>query len=73
MVSVGDSCRRFFGDFRHLVTWGGGLLPAVGSLEPRIREKALYSRGLRVKKKGKEDLRHEIREIQVKRLACRTD
>ena len=28
---------------RHLVTWGGGLMPAVGSLEPRIREKALYS------------------------------
>lgn len=27
----------------HLVTWGGGLMPAVGSLEPRIREKALYS------------------------------
>ncbi|CAE7448739.1 metap1 [Symbiodinium sp. CCMP2456] len=27
----------------HLVSWGGGLMPPVSSLEPRIREKALYS------------------------------
>eukprot|EP00490_Sorites_sp_Unknown_P023758 CAMPEP_0114697666 /NCGR_PEP_ID=MMETSP0191-20121206/74042_1 /TAXON_ID=126664 /ORGANISM="Sorites sp." /LENGTH=168 /DNA_ID=CAMNT_0001997049 /DNA_START=29 /DNA_END=535 /DNA_ORIENTATION=- len=35
-------CRRVVVDPVNLVTWGGGLMPAVGSLDPRIRDKALY-------------------------------
>eukprot|EP00435_Cladocopium_sp_Y103_P062842 s332_g24.t1 len=41
MSSTG--CRRVVVDPVNLVTWGGGLMPTVGSLEPRIREKALYN------------------------------
>eukprot|EP00439_Symbiodinium_sp_Y106_P033469 s5329_g4.t1 len=35
--------QRLVVDPVHLVSWGGGLMPPVSSLEPRIREKALYS------------------------------
>ena len=42
-MSSGGCQGRVVVDPVNLVTWGGGLMPAVGTLDTRIREKALYS------------------------------